>query len=1126
MIPLIGRQRELALCASLLDEAVEGRGSVVALSGEAGIGKSRLARELLAIARARGFLALSGTACPYQGGLSYAPMLEALRPLVATDNPGRARLVEGLADLGRLFVGLPLPPPTSVGDPSLERTRLFEAVSRMLQRVADREPVVLLIDDVHWADPSSLDLFVYLARSLAEHPCLIVVTLRSSDVGDALRSALATLRRAGCLMDVQLSRLDDAEVAALAARLLGDPPPAPLLDLLEARAQGIPLFVDAVVASLTDTGQLIRSAGAWVLGPDAGRRIRPDVAELMLERLERLVPEDRAVVEAVSVCGDGATPELLAAVCPDEPDLLQRLARLLAAGLLIEELAASRRGTIVYRTGHPLLAEAAYSQLPEFARRRKHALAVAGLERAPLTDLSRLAHHIGMAGSEVEPHHALQVLMAAAEHAVSRRAGDEGIRHAKAALELADEAGRDDLVPKLLDRLAQSATHAGRSDIAITAGRAALSAAGAEPDVTACRLRRLALAEWDAGSFGEALHHLDQAADVSDLSVDERLRVIQIRLILQNRAERYDRVAADLAEVEAIAARIGHPRAVALTYLARLDLAAASGAETDPDDGFPAAAEAAHALGDPGLAARLRRPSQMAALARGEHGEAIRRAEESLRLIRAENLPVLEVWPRFVAGYAAFQAGDWDGAATTAGAALVVAHRVGTHRGMAAALALRALVAVHRGDYTGAETGITEARAAFGEGDRSVSGILDTVDALLALGRGDAVRAVALAVPAGGPLVLTRQVAGEAQLAIGDRDAALRTATEIAAAASHYCRAVADRLRGRAAAAVGSMQGPPLLASAVAIFDRLGMPFDAAVGRLDWAEAVAGEDEAAAAVERSVAVLDGLGARPTADRARRLLRRLGRRPAPTTPPDGRAQWPGGRGRPAGRGGTEQQRRGGAAVHQPAHGHHPPREDLSASRDRLQGRADPVRAGSAGDYVTADPPVSTTTDTGHHTPRGILAAGLLVLRERGVREWLTSSSWGQECVAWRRRPCLPRTGTTWSSWSGTGPSCLPPARRRGRNGHVTAWRSSAGHTGCIRGDGGIGRPAPGGQERAGRSGWADLRPAEPGATADRRDGGGAGGRAVPHPHRPPPGGRAGCREHGGEGRPRPSRRDRG
>ena len=84
--------------------------------------------------------------------------------------------------------------------------------------------------------------------------------------------------------------------------------------------------------------------------------------------------------------------------------------------------------------------------------------------------------------------------------------------------------------------------------------------------MTARRLHRLAGAEWDAGAFAEALHHLDQAADLADVSLDERLLVIQYRLLLQNRAERYDRIAADLAEVQAVAARTGHPRAVALAY--------------------------------------------------------------------------------------------------------------------------------------------------------------------------------------------------------------------------------------------------------------------------------------------------------------------------------------------------------------------------------------------------------------------------------------------------------------------------------------------------------------------------------------------------------------------------------
>jgi hypothetical protein len=262
----------------------------------------------------------------------------------------------------------------------------------------------------------------------------------------------------------------------------------------------------------------------------------------------------------------------------------------------------------------------------------------------------------------------------------------EGIAHAEAALALARAAGRDDLVPVLLDRLALAATHAGRSDTAIAAIRAAVAVPGAAPASTALRLRRLATAEWDRGAVADALGHLDRAAELADAddALDERLLVIQARLVLQNRAEGHEQVAADLAEVEAIAARTRHPRAVALGYVARLDLAAASGGgAAAPDDGFPAALDAARTLGDPELIARLYRPWMIATLARGEHREASRWAEESLRQLRAAMTPVEEAMPRFVVGMAAFQAGNWDGAVVAADTALVLAHRVGARRGRA-----------------------------------------------------------------------------------------------------------------------------------------------------------------------------------------------------------------------------------------------------------------------------------------------------------------------------------------------------------------------------------------------------------------------------------------------------------
>ena len=178
-VPLVGRSEELGRVLAALRRAAAGSGGALLLAGEAGIGKSRLAAEALTLARQRGFLTLEGAAYPLQADLAYAPVLEALAPCLAGLEPGRlAALVSGLPDLGRLFAGLHLPPPEPLGDAALERTRLFEAVSRLVERIAAERPVALLVDDLHWADAASLELLHYLARGLEARRVLLIGTYR------------------------------------------------------------------------------------------------------------------------------------------------------------------------------------------------------------------------------------------------------------------------------------------------------------------------------------------------------------------------------------------------------------------------------------------------------------------------------------------------------------------------------------------------------------------------------------------------------------------------------------------------------------------------------------------------------------------------------------------------------------------------------------------------------------------------------------------------------------------------------------------------------------------------------------------------------------------------------------
>ena len=851
----VGRQAEIARIDGLLAEAAAGTSGVVALAGAAGIGKSVLARHCVARAVRQGFVELHGAACAYQGDLSFAPVVEALRPLVRGGDRG---LLDGLSDLGRLFDGLPLPPPVVLGDPGLERARLFDTIAELVQRAAARAPVALLVEDVHWADPSSLDVLQYLGRAVARSRCLLVLTYRPDEAGPEVRRMLASLRRGGWLSEVDVPALGPADVAALAASLLDDDPPQALLDLLAERAAGVPLVVVELVTALRSSGALVRSGGRWVL---TGVAATPaTVVELFEERMADLSPDDRAVLGAVGACGDEASIELLAAMRPG-PDLPERLDRLCARGLLLEH---HTDGLLGYRASHPLLAQAAYDALSTHVRQSLHAAAV----DAVTDDPSRSAHHIARAGAAVEPKRALDVLVVATAHAVQRRAGEEGVLHARAGLGIARRLGRDDLVPVLLDGLAGAAAYAGMIDARIAA-LAELVGLRADPAERARSLLRLALAEIESGRLDAATAHLDDAVAALDScvepDVETRVSIAQARLVLHTRAGPRTAVLAAVEELE----RIGRERATALAAYGRLELSRYMSGPVD-ELAVDAAIDAVAATSDPAVVAYLERISMGTALGRGEHRVVARRAEHSLALTRAAGVPELAVVPTAFAGFGLFAAGSWDSALALSDRTLELAHRVGLDRGIALALVLRALVVVQRGEATEAQSCIADARAI--RADRRLARLVAAAAARVALVAGDPARALALA-PSDGPFalpVLCLQVRAEACLAGGDSHGFQQAVDDLDSLGFPYATAAADRLKGLAA---GNSE---LLERAVAVLDGLELPFDAAVCRLDLAEARAAADPARACL----AVFDDLGAGPAGDRARRLLRSLGVRTRP------------------------------------------------------------------------------------------------------------------------------------------------------------------------------------------------------------------------------------------------------
>lgn len=337
---LLGRDAELRRLVGVVDEVAAGAGRVVLISGDAGIGKSRLAAEVITSAQATGFVVLRGGAHPLHAGLAYAPLVEALGPyLSGIDESRRHELLAGLDDLGRLFPDLRLPPRERLGDPALERTRLFESVARLVARIARRTPVLLFIDDLHWADPATVEMLHYLGRSATGRRVLLIVTYRSTDVSTAtpLGDFVGSLRRAEVTVYVPLGSLDGVAVTDLLRDLLRAEPPPQLVDAVIRRAAGVPLFVTALIGQLIESGDLSRVPGGWTLSPGALDLLPIIVRDVVLARLAKLGADERRILELIAVAGEAAAVDLLEAVSRGDVRVLSDSLRRLVADRLVVE---------------------------------------------------------------------------------------------------------------------------------------------------------------------------------------------------------------------------------------------------------------------------------------------------------------------------------------------------------------------------------------------------------------------------------------------------------------------------------------------------------------------------------------------------------------------------------------------------------------------------------------------------------------------------------------------------------------------------------------------------------------------------------------------------------------------
>jgi class 3 adenylate cyclase/tetratricopeptide (TPR) repeat protein len=501
---LVGRQAEVRLLDTALRAAVAGQGQVVVLTGEPGIGKTRLAGESrkrfiawVGAGSGRRPLWLEGRGVSYASGVPYGVYRQLLAGWlgVALDQPTalRAALADALIRLmgnTNLFtplthlMGLPGPEPEArsrIAPEELQR-QVFSAMRTLVSRFAAIGPTVLVLEDLHWADPTSLRLTAELAQLTDGRPLLLLATSRpGAGAAGAVTSVLPA-------REIRLRPLATVAAAALAGALIGQADDPEVLSAVLGGADGNPLFLEERLAEMLETGTLVREQGAWRLRELTPNGQPPVLLPQVLERLvrsrvDRLSPAAADAIRAAAVLGADFTADILAETLAATSAALVPLLDEMRASDLVHPEPHESAGP-VFRFRHALIQEAVYLALLRAERRDLHARAARALEAATSGRHAEVAAILGRHYAAAENvGRALYYLELAGDYATNAFANDEAIASFREALAVTEHAG-DDLRPdavRLHAKVANVLWRTARREEGIAAFQAALRLADAGP---------------------------------------------------------------------------------------------------------------------------------------------------------------------------------------------------------------------------------------------------------------------------------------------------------------------------------------------------------------------------------------------------------------------------------------------------------------------------------------------------------------------------------------------------------------------------------------------------------------------------------------------------------------------
>jgi len=485
--PLTGRQRELHQLWDLFEASMTGHTHVVFVSGEPGIGKTRLLNEVAERAEQSGALVLRGGDSEAEGMPPYLPFLEALGQHIRTATPDELReQTNPLASvLATILPELPLRlgslPSSYSLPPEQTRLRLYEAVGLFLAAIAVPRPLLLLLDDLQWADTATLDLLCYLAQHQATSRLCILGAYRSDELAShpALERSILDLTRSRQLTALALHPLTEADVAELTTALLGVPPHPTLCQLLWKESEGNPFFLEEVLRAWLETGTLTLTPSQANISTSLPESLPASISGLIHYRLARLPAEVLETLRTAAILGRTFAGSFLAEVMGQDEELVEeRLLTAVRAGVLRSDPPE------MYTFSHDTLRECLYSEVTATRRRRLHGfigrILEARLDQEDAQQLAQLAFHFAHSGDRARG--ATYSELAAAQ-AVRTAAHREAMHHYHAALDLLEK--QDQHRGPLLLALGEAALTAGVEHEAVQAFEAARVWFTEKPDVVA-----------------------------------------------------------------------------------------------------------------------------------------------------------------------------------------------------------------------------------------------------------------------------------------------------------------------------------------------------------------------------------------------------------------------------------------------------------------------------------------------------------------------------------------------------------------------------------------------------------------------------------------------------------------